>query len=133
LSEKCDNVMDECNEFTDFLYGQGTFGIEKSIMPDFHKSFGKNMPQKHSDKLHGIECHDFPFFLFRVFVQKFNNVIFNTFDAIIGDDNLRTHILTDIAANFVPIPQPGCQSPIAASKLRDLFSGYHGFGEAVTY
>lgn len=56
-------------------------------MPDFHKSFGKDMLQKPSDKLHGIQCHDFPFFLFTVFVQKFNDIIFNAFDAIIGDGN----------------------------------------------
>jgi hypothetical protein len=45
------------------------------------------MLQKPSDKLHGIQCHDFPFFLFTVFVQKFNDTIFDAFDTIVGDGN----------------------------------------------
>jgi hypothetical protein len=63
----------------------------------------------------------FHFFFFSVFAHKFNDIIFNAFDTIIGAGNLRTHILKDIAWNFVPIPQPGCQSPIAVSRLQDLF------------
>ena len=45
------------------------------------------MLQKPSDKLHGIQRHDFPFFLLTVFVQKLNDIIFNAFDAIIRDGN----------------------------------------------
>ena len=85
FSKKCNNVMDEWNKFTDFLYGQRIVGIKKSIMSYFHKSFGKNMLQEPSDKFHGRKFHGFPFFLFAVFVQEFNDIIFNAFDAIIRD------------------------------------------------
>jgi hypothetical protein len=90
-------------------------------MPDFHKSFGQNMLQESSDELDGIQCHDFPFILLTVFVQKFNDTIVNAFDTIVGDGNLRTRILKDTAGNFAPDPRPGCQSPTAVSKQRDLF------------
>ena len=79
FSKKCNNVMDKWNKFTDLLNGQRTVGIKKSIMPDFNKSFGKNMLQESSDKLHGIQSHDFPFFLFTIFVQKFDSITITHF------------------------------------------------------
>jgi hypothetical protein len=53
------------------------------------RGFSPDAKTKNQTVFNGIECHDFSFFLFSVFVQKFNNVIFNAFDTIIVAGNLR--------------------------------------------
>ena len=100
--KKRNNVMEEWNEFTDFFNGQCTARIEKTIMPYFHKPLGKNMLQEPPDELHCRKCHDFPLFLFTVFVPKFDDIIFNAFDTIVGDGNPE-HISWKVTQRFLSL------------------------------
>lgn len=56
-----------------------------SIMSYFHKSFWQDMLKKPSYKLHSVKSHGFLCFPLTVFIQKRNGIVFNAFDAVIGD------------------------------------------------
>ena len=60
-------------------------GIEKAIVSYLHKPFWQDMLKKSSDKFHGVKRQGFPSFFLTIFIKKFNETVFNAFNAVIGD------------------------------------------------
>ena len=54
-------------------------------MSYLHKSFWEDMLKESSDKFYGVELHGFPCFRLTIFIHEFNDMVFNAFNAVIGD------------------------------------------------
>ena len=88
--------MNQGNEFTESFNGESAVWIQESIMPYFHKPLWQHMLKKPPDKFHGLKLHGLPRLSFTIFIGKRNGIIFNGFDAVIGDGNAE-HIPCKIA------------------------------------
>ncbi len=70
--------------------------IEESIVSYLHKSPWENMLKESSDKIHGIELPRLPFLLISIFIGELNGIVFNIFDAVVGDGNTK-HIPCEVS------------------------------------
>ena len=65
-------------------------------MSYLHKPFWQDVLKKSTDKFHGVKGDGFPCFLVTIFILKFNDIVFNACDAVIGDSDAE-HIPREVS------------------------------------
>ena len=102
-------------------------------MSNLHKTVRQDMLKKSSDKFHGVKRHGFPCFLLTIFILKFNDLVFNAFDAVIGDGDAED-IPRKVSQRILPcshslaVDNPLLVPNVGIDFMEEL-SPLHGFSE----